>query len=99
MYPKAPASIPDGSTATEQEMIAGMNAVKEYNANVTAYLSCLEMEMKARIEAVGQDAPQSQIAQIKAIHAKRHDAAVEELEAHAERFNEQVRVYKARTKS
>ena len=39
------------------------------------------------------------IAQIKAINTKRHDAAVQELEAHAARFNEQVRAYKARTKS
>ena len=39
VYPKAPASIPDGRTATENEMITGMKAVKEYNAQVTAYLS------------------------------------------------------------
>ncbi|HMN45073.1 MAG TPA: hypothetical protein PKE27_10890 [Povalibacter sp.] len=98
LYPKAPASIPDGATATEQEMIDGMKAVKEYNNQVTAYLSCLDMEMQARIDAAGAEAPADQIAQIKAIQAKRHNAAVEELEAHASRFNEQVKVYKARSK-
>lgn len=98
VYPKAPASMPDGATATEEQMVAGMKAVKQYNTEVTAYLSCLEMEMNARVEAAGADAPADQVEQIKAIHTKRHNAAVEELEAHAARFNEQVKAYKARDK-
>ena len=79
-------------------MVSGMKAIKEYNDAVTAYLSCLETEMNTRIEAVGPDAPADQVEQIKAIHAKRHNAAVEELESNAARFNEQVKVYKAREK-
>lgn len=98
VYPKAPASMPDGKTASEEDMVAGMKAVKEYNAAVTAYLNCLEMEMQARITEAGPEAPSDQIVQIKSIHSKRHNAAVEELEAHAARFNEQVRAYKARAK-
>jgi hypothetical protein len=97
-YPKAPGNIPDGATATQEQMVAGMKDVKEYNAAVTEYLTCLETEMNARVEAAGPDAPPDQIEQIKAIHNKRHNAAVEELEAHAARFNEQVKVYKGREK-
>jgi hypothetical protein len=98
VYPKAPSNVPDGATATQEQMVAGMKAVKEYNTAVTDYLTCLEQEMNARVEAAGADAPPDQIEQIKAIHNKRHNAAVEELEAHAARFNEQVKVYKAREK-
>jgi hypothetical protein len=98
VYPKAPTSIPDGQTATEEEMLAGMRAVKQYNEQVTAYLNCLEMKLQSDIAAAGADASPETIAQIKAINAKRHNAAVEELEAHAARFNEQVRIYKARGK-
>src|SRR5690606_24765343 len=98
VYPKAPASVPDGKTATEEEMLAGMRAVKEYNAQVTAYLSCLDMQMQTDISNAGADASPETISQIKAINAKRHNAAVEELEAHAARFNEQVKAYKAREK-
>jgi len=97
-YPRAPSGLPDGATATQEEMVGGMKTIKEYNAKVTAYLSCLDMEMNSRIEAAGADAPADQIEQIKAIHTKRHNAAVEELEANAARFNEQVKVYKAREK-
>ncbi|HEY7640075.1 MAG TPA: hypothetical protein VH814_10150, partial [Steroidobacteraceae bacterium] len=64
-YPKEPGNLPDGNTATQEQMVAGMNAVKEYNAAVTAYLSCLEQEMNARVEAAGPDAPAEQIEQIK----------------------------------
>jgi hypothetical protein len=81
-YPKAPTGLPDGATATQDEMVN--------------YLNCLETEMNTRIEAAGPDAPPEQVEQIKAIHTKRHNAAVEELEANATRFNEQVKVYKAR---
>lgn len=98
VYPKAPTNTPDGATATEEQMVAGMKSIKQYNTEVTAYLSCLEMEMNARIEAAGADAPADQVEQIKAIHTKRHNAAVEELEAHAARFNEQVKAFKTRDK-
>ena len=97
-YPKEPANTPNGATASQDEMVAGMKAVKEYNGQVTAYLSCLEQEMNARIEAAGPDAPAEQIEQIKAIHTKRHNAAVEALEQHAARFNEQVKTFKSRDK-
>jgi len=97
-YPKAPSGLPDGKNATQEEMVGGMKAIKEYNANVSTYLSCLETEMNTRIEAAGADAPADQVEQIKAIHTKRHNAAVEELEQNAARFNEQVKVYKAREK-
>lgn len=95
-YPKAPTGLPDGATATQDEMVNGMKTIKDYNNAVTTYLSCLETEMNTRIEAAGADAPAEQVEQIKAIHTKRHNAAVEELEANAQRFNEQVKVYKAR---
>jgi hypothetical protein len=97
-YPKEPANTPDGATATQDQMVEGMKAVKEYNGAVTAYLSCLEQEMATRIETAGPDAPAEQIEQIKAIHTKRHNAAVEALEQHAARFNEQVKAFKSREK-
>lgn len=98
IYPKAPSNMPNGNKASEAEMLDGMRTVKEYNAQVTAYLSCLDLQMETDIAAAGAEAPADQVAQIKAINAKRHNAAVEELEAHAARFNEQVKTYKTRDK-
>ena len=95
-YPKAPALMPDGKTASEADMIEAMKAFKAYNEEVTAFGSCLDEE--TRNKAAGPDAPAEQIEQIKAIHNKRHNAAVDELEQTASRFNEQVKTFKAREK-
>jgi hypothetical protein len=99
VYPKAPAANPDGRTATKDEMVAGMRAIKEYNAAVSAYQNCLDQESNARVEALGSNATKEQVDQIKAIYQKRMDAAAQELESHAQLFNEQVKVFKARDKS
>lgn len=98
LYPRAPSNIPDGNSATEEQMVNGMKQVKEYNTAVTAYLACLDEKMNADIAAAGTEASSDVIAQIKAINAKRHNAAIEELESNAARFNEQVRTYKNRSK-
>lgn len=98
-YPSTPTGTPDGLTATQEEMVAGMQAVKDYNARVTTYLECLEKELTERLDSAGPNATPEQVAQIKAIHHKRHNAAVEALEAHAAQFNEQVKAFKARSKS
>jgi hypothetical protein len=97
-YPKAPTNLPDGATANEEQMVAGMKQIKEYNTQVNDYLKCLETEESERVQAAGPDAPADQIAQIKAIRTKRHNAAFDELQSNVSRFNEQVKVYKAREK-
>ena len=97
-YPKSPSGLPDGATASQDQMVGGMKAIKDYNAAVSTYLTCLETEMNTRIEAAGPEAPADQVEQIKAIHTKRHNAAVEELESTAARFNEQVKVFKSQKK-
>jgi hypothetical protein len=90
VFPKAPESIPDGKTASEDEMKAAMVAFKTYNDEVTAFGACLEGETKDKL------AGSSQLMQLKTMQAKKHNAAVAELQAKAKQFNEQVRIYKAR---
>ena len=89
-FPKAPASIPDGKTASEAEMLAAMNAFKTYNDEVTAFGSCLEEETRSKAAGTAQ------LLQLKTMQAKKHNAAVAELQDKAKRFNEQVRIFKAR---
>ncbi len=85
-FPKAPATIPDGKTASEPEMIAAMNAFKAYNEEVSAFAKCLEDEA----------APGGQSMALKTMKTKKVNAAQEELQAKAKLFNEQVRIFKAR---
>lgn len=90
-FPKAPATIPDGRTASEAEMIAAMNAFKAYNEEVQAFQVCLDEETKARSASGGGTMA------FKAMQAKKYSAALKELEQKANKFNEQVRIFKARS--
>lgn len=98
VYPQAPPALPDGKTATEAEMVAGMQAVKAYDKAVNDYLSCLDTEKQANLDSIGPEASKDQIKQINSMHSKKHNAAVQELEARAANFNEQVRAFKGRSK-
>ena len=92
-YPKAPDAIPDGKTASEPEMIAAMSAFKQYNADVDAYLACLDEETAAKSkEASGASA----IMQIKAMQSKKRASATDERQAKIDEFNKQVRSFKSK---
>jgi hypothetical protein len=96
-YPKAPESIPNGSTASQDEMLAAMSTFKQYNADVTAYLACLETETADKVREAGGST--ATIVQVKSMQAKKHNAAFGELQKLAEKFNDQVRTFKARAKA
>jgi hypothetical protein len=89
-YPKAPATIPDGKVATAAEMVAAMSAFKTYDAEVKSFGVCLDQETKDK-------AGSGQLMQIKTMQTKKLNAAVTELEGKAKEFNEQVRIFKARS--
>jgi hypothetical protein len=98
-YPKAPDAVPDGKTATEEQMVKAMHELKDYNAAMTTYLECVDKQAEQGVAAAtGPEAPK-EIAQIKSIQNQKHNAAVDELTQHANAFNEQVHVFKARSKS
>ncbi len=83
LLPAPPSRIPDGSSATEQEMVAAMRTLKQYNDDVSEYTKCLEFELKRnRISFDDQ--------------ARNRDNAVNTLATVAAHFNEQVRRFKAR---
>jgi hypothetical protein len=94
-YPKSPSAIPDGATATEAEMLAGMTEFKRYDAEINAYLACLDKQTQARVSETSEP---EQANQIKAVSTKRHNAAIDELQAHADEFNAQLKAYKSKAK-
>jgi len=100
-YPAAPDKIPDGNTATRDEMIAAQKVVKEFDLAITAYTSCLKLESDAAAAKVDEssDDPKKKEAQkqeLLRMQAQKNNAAVEADEALAARFNEQVKVFKAK---
>jgi hypothetical protein len=98
-YPRAPDAIPDGNTATKEEMIAGKNEVSRYNNEMNAYLDCLKLEITAATpkdpSKLSKDEKAKAEEQEKMLTQK-NNAAVDELQAVVGRFNEQLKIYKAK---
>ncbi|MFL6575072.1 MAG: hypothetical protein ACJ8MR_00525 [Povalibacter sp.] len=89
-FPKAPATIPDGKSASEPEMVEAMKAFKAYNEEVVQFGTCLDDEAK------NGGASGAQLMAMKTMKTKKINAAQEELQTKAKLFNEQVRIFKAR---
>jgi hypothetical protein len=99
-YPQSPAKPPDGNTASRDEMIAAKKDFDRYNGEMNVYLDCLNLEMDAAPKDLTKMTPdeKKKADQAAKILVQRHNAAVDELQAVVGRFNEQLKVYKAKNK-
>lgn len=86
-YP-ANVKIPNGSTATQEDISAANTAVKKYLGDLEAYMDCLDAEVAAL--PVDQQTPET-----KALHVKRYNAAVDAMEQAAASFNAELKAFKA----
>ena len=107
-YPRGPDALPDGETATKEQMIAGKKEVTRYNDEMTVYLDCIKAESDAQrkqleqeSQAATSDAEKKAVAvrkdEFEKKHTQKHNAAVDEVTAVVDRFNEQLRAYKKKT--
>lgn len=96
IYPRPPETVPDGATATYDEMVEAQKAVKQFDADVTAYNACLDMELQAILANPEIDEARKQ--ELSAMQAKKNNAAVDDVQAVVDRFNEQLRVFRERNK-
>lgn len=95
-YPKKPKDPPNGMKATQEDMIAAQKVTKQFNADVEAYLTCLESETEGLISALPPDTKPEKIQQIKGKQAKKHNAAIEDMQKYADAFNKQLRAFKTK---
>ena len=96
-YPPAPDKLPDGSSATLEEMVAGQKAVRAYDKAINDYVSCIDRELDEAIKNGGDQLKPQQRTDMQHVEAQKHNAAIDQLQSVADRFNEQVKVFKART--
>jgi hypothetical protein len=102
-YPTAPKDMPHGKTATLETMVAAQKAVKEFDAAITAYNDCLQTQSDAELAKIDQsdtDDKKKEARKKKVAQAllKKQNAAIDADKALAARFNEQLRIFKARDK-
>jgi hypothetical protein len=98
VYPQAPQGLPNGAKATKDEMLAAQGTVKEYSQAVQeVYLPCLDKDRTDAIAALDAADPEygAKKQAIENMHAKKHNAALDELQATAGRWSEELKAYKA----
>ena len=87
-YPKMKVDIPNGSTATMEDMVAAQTSFKAYNADMDVYLKCLDDQLALVSEDLDI------YPDIKKANNLKYDAAVDVLTEAAEEWNQAVRAYK-----
>lgn len=86
-FPEPPV-VPDGATATEAEMGQAGAEVREFVAGIQSSLECLSEAEKS----LGEEITQEQQAQLVTVY----NSGVDQMNAVANNYNEQVKAYKAR---
>ena len=94
-YPTAPGKFPDGTQATKEEMLAAKKLVVQYNTDMDAYLGCIKTEFDASV-AANPNATKEQQEKAARDQDEKHNAAVKEVTDVTDRFNEQLRAWKAK---
>ncbi|MDH3977970.1 MAG: hypothetical protein OEU86_05590 [Gammaproteobacteria bacterium] len=89
--------IPDGATATYEQMNDAQAKVKQYMADMETYLDCLqrqEADAQLQRQAMVTDPDMSMINTTNLPLERERNSALNAMESLATRFNEQVRAYK-----
>lgn len=86
-FPEPP-TVPDGATASEEEMGLAGARVREFVAGVQTSLECLS----AAEQSLGEEITPEQQAQLVTVY----NNGVDQMNAIAEKYNEQVKVFRER---
>jgi hypothetical protein len=94
--PEPPTDVPDGATATREQMVAAHDTVKAFDEATTIYTQCVDTtayQAGVQFKSVATRADTEALA---ALQTQLHNAAIDRDQALANRFNVQLRLYKAR---
>ncbi|MEL7187413.1 MAG: hypothetical protein AAFN50_13430 [Pseudomonadota bacterium] len=95
-YPAKPDDMPDGSTATKEQMLEGVKMINAYQEAMNTYLSCIEADEVVAAQAVDDDDEDAK-ARRQELFNQKYNAAVDEQTMVVEEFNAQIRAYKSRS--
>jgi hypothetical protein len=100
VVPIEPAGIPDGATASIEQMRAARARVFDFDAATAAYNNCLDSTVNDGMQqytGVAASTPYLQI--LKSLGNRLHNAALEKDQTVANQMNQQIRIFKARHSS
>lgn len=88
-------SLPDGDSATLEQMLEGQAAVKAYQASNTAYRICLEPKISAAEVAASGESPGPELTEAFTALNEAYNSSVSAEEEVASKFNSELKKYKA----
>jgi hypothetical protein len=94
--PAAPTALPDGKTATREQMVEAHATVKSFDQATTIYNQCLDRtayQVSVQYKSV---ATREETDSLNSLQTQLHNDAIDRDKALADRFNAQLRIYKAR---
>lgn len=94
--PSAPPDPPDGHVATRAQMLASHKLTADFNTATNVYLACLDQASNNFNRQYGRLLPISSVRDIVNMHDRIHNKAIDADQAVANKFNAQLRIYKAR---
>lgn len=94
--PRATApTVPDGTTASREEMAAATAAFKSFDTATNSYAHCVDVTIE-RIASQHPDASQDDLHSLQEFGKVAHNTAIDQETAVADQLNAQVRSYKAK---
>jgi hypothetical protein len=93
--PASPA-VPDGATVALEQMTTARKAFQAYDVAVNGYLKCLDSTLDPMTNEAAGSTPAADREKVKTFQTDIHNAAVEHEQVAVEKFNVQLRLYKAK---
>lgn len=97
--PAQPADPPDGDHATRAQMLASQNKARAFDAATNAYLACLDQAAHDFEGQYGRALTAANVQQIQGLQNRMHNSAVDVDHGVADRFNKQLHIFLARSRS
>ena len=94
--PSPPPDPPDGHVATREQMLSSHKLTSDFNAATNGYLACLDQAANNFSRQYGAILAPAGVRDIVSLHDRIHNKAVDADQAVASKFNDQLRIYKAR---
>jgi hypothetical protein len=95
-YP-ARVDVPNGETATKEDMLVGQREVKEFVTVMELYLECIVQEEKESLQRADPIEPEEEQLREDLLN-KKYNAAVNDMEIVAANFNAAVQFYREQEK-
>jgi hypothetical protein len=97
--PQPPTAVPDGASASIEQMRAARKSVTDFDAATNVYTSCVDSTATRLAQQYRNVTSAGTMATVNSLGATLHNEAVEKDKAVAEQLNQQIRIYKAKHSS